>query len=854
MKQKQVQQGLESQKFCGRQSQKSCGAAVRWIGLLLLALVTPLAAHAAAPPAGTQIGNQASATYTDAAGVQRQVTSNAVLTTVQQVAALLLQQTQTKPGSVGAQVVFPHTLTNVGNGTDTFALAFSQISTDNFDLVNVHIYPDANGSGLPSSTTDITTSGPLSAGGVFHFVLVGTVPNNAAGGQYGQISVTATSAYTVAYGTNNLDTVQVSNQGVIGVTKAQSVASGTPITTNTYTLTYLNTGNNIATNVTMTDLIPTGMAYIGGSGRWSVSGAGTALSDSGSGNPAGVNYRFSAGTVSATISNVGIGITGYVTFQVAVTNTTPGIINNQAGFYYYDGGGGFQTNLTSNIVGFNVTQAAAVVIISPSFVSNVVQGATVLFTNRVVNTGAGPDTFEITYNANNYPSGTSFKLYQSDANSPLLDSDNDGIPDTGVMQPGVTNNIILRVTLPSGATNGFPYLAFKTATSHFNAGVSAVATDEVATLFLAAIDLTANSGLPGTPPGTGFGPEAVAVVTNSDTTANIATVSRFTLYVNNIGPALDTYDLSITNVLPSGWSVTFKNSGGTPISNTGPIAGNTNNVEVFADISIPAGAGAGTNNLFFQALSPTSGTKDILHAAQIISPYHAITITPNQNGQITAGGVLIYTHQVCNQGNVPEAVTLTNNNSVGTWTGLLYLDANGNNGFDTNDTPVIAPITIAAGSCTTHFVKVSAPAGATVGAFDTTTITGTSAAPTATANDGTTVIGNNLILTKLQAVDSTCGAALLADSAFTNLTLSALPGYCIQYKIVVINNGATTNTAVHVYDTLPSYTAAQTPPAAAAAGGDVHSVTITGNSFDFNVGTLPPGNAGTCTFTIKISQ
>ena len=150
--------------------------------------------------------------------------------------------------------------------------------------------------------------------------------------------------------------------------------------------------------------------------------------------------------------------------------------------------------------------------------------------------------------------------------------------------------------------------------------------------------------------------------------------------------------------------------------------------------------------------------------------------------------------------------------------------------------------------------ELSAPAGATVGAFDTTTITGTSAAPTATANDGTTVIGNNLILTKLQAVDSTCGAALLADSAFTNLTLSALPGYCIQYKIVVINNGATTNTAVHVYDTLPSYTAAQTPPAAAAAGGDVHSVTITGNSFDFNVGTLPPGNAGTCTFTIKISQ
>ena len=396
MKQNQRKIGLKLQSL-----PRGSGSALRWLTLLLVMLLPPVIARAAitAPPAGTQIGNQASATYTDSSGVQRQVTSNAVLTTVQQVAALLLQQTQTKPGSVGAQAVFPHTLTNIGNGTDTFALAYSQIATDNFDLLNAQIYPDANGSGLPSSLTPISTTGPLVSGGVFHFVIVGTVPGTATPGQYAQLSVTAQSAYTTSLVQTNLDTVQVSNQGVIGVTKSQLVASGAPITTNTYTLTYINTGNNIATNVTLTDAIPTGMAYVTNSARWSVSGAGTALSDNGSGNPSGIGYTFGAGTVSATISNVGIGITGYVTFQVAVTNTTPGVINNQAGFYYYDGGGGFQTNLTSNILGFNVTQVAGVLMISPPFLSNVVQGATVLFTNRVVNTGTGPDTFEITYNA-----------------------------------------------------------------------------------------------------------------------------------------------------------------------------------------------------------------------------------------------------------------------------------------------------------------------------------------------------------------------------------------------------------------------------------------------------------------------
>ena len=54
------------------------------------------AAHAAAPLAGTSIGNQASASYVDQASVTRNVTSNLVTTIVQQVAALTLQQNLSK--------------------------------------------------------------------------------------------------------------------------------------------------------------------------------------------------------------------------------------------------------------------------------------------------------------------------------------------------------------------------------------------------------------------------------------------------------------------------------------------------------------------------------------------------------------------------------------------------------------------------------------------------------------------------------------------------------------------------------------------------------------------------------------
>ena len=56
----------------------------------LLMMLSGNAAYAASPAAGTSIGNQASATYTDGSGANRTVTSNTVQTVVQQVASLTL--------------------------------------------------------------------------------------------------------------------------------------------------------------------------------------------------------------------------------------------------------------------------------------------------------------------------------------------------------------------------------------------------------------------------------------------------------------------------------------------------------------------------------------------------------------------------------------------------------------------------------------------------------------------------------------------------------------------------------------------------------------------------------------------
>ena len=60
----------------------------------------------AAPAAGTVIGNQASATYTDGTNVVRTATSNVVQTTVAQRAALTLTPINSVPGVSSSPVVF----------------------------------------------------------------------------------------------------------------------------------------------------------------------------------------------------------------------------------------------------------------------------------------------------------------------------------------------------------------------------------------------------------------------------------------------------------------------------------------------------------------------------------------------------------------------------------------------------------------------------------------------------------------------------------------------------------------------------------------------------------------------------
>jgi uncharacterized repeat protein (TIGR01451 family) len=286
----------------------------RWTVGLLIAfafLMAGMTAHAASPPAGASISNQASATYSDASGVTRTVTSNVVQTTVQQVASLTLVANGAQNANPGGVAYYPHTLTNTGNGTDSFNLTTG--NAGGFTMAGVQIFVD-NGSGAPTGSA-ITTTGPLTAGGIFKYIVVATLPSTATAGQTNTITVTGTSTFDPTKAQSNTDVTNVTSNAVVTVTKAASVSSGSAGTAITYTLTYTNTGNSTANAVAITDVLPAGLTYTAGSARWSTTGA-TALSDSGGSSGSAPNtltsgYTLGTKTLLVTLNQVVAGQSGH---------------------------------------------------------------------------------------------------------------------------------------------------------------------------------------------------------------------------------------------------------------------------------------------------------------------------------------------------------------------------------------------------------------------------------------------------------------------------------------------------------------------------------------------------------------
>ncbi|QOF77551.1 beta strand repeat-containing protein [Variovorax sp. 38R] len=347
-----------------------------YLGLVFGASV----AFAAPPPANTVIGNQASATYSDAGGNQQLATSNLVQTTVQQVGSFNLDSYTTvttnvvnnKTGAAGATVYAPHVLTNTGNGSDVFDI---KVDAAAGGFSRVEIFADANGDGLPDSTSALCTAIPAATcsvpgqtvagnNGVFQFVVAYTIPSTASTPttpySFGTVTATvaATSPVITSYASTSAadrDNVNLTTSAAFNVTKAIGVpavkapgggawptaaASGPRSSSATcstiwaagmtssatcqytvYTINVSNTGGAVGA-LALQDTLPSGFSYVAGSAVWSNSPtAGTALTDASTADLGGIDYQASGNTITAVIKALPVNVSQTISFVVLVNDT-----------------------------------------------------------------------------------------------------------------------------------------------------------------------------------------------------------------------------------------------------------------------------------------------------------------------------------------------------------------------------------------------------------------------------------------------------------------------------------------------------------------------------------------------------
>jgi len=856
--------------------------------------------HAAAPAAGTNISNIATASYVDGTSTTRTVTSNEVKTTVLQVGSFTLVQDRTTTANPNSAVSLSHVLTNTGNGTDEFELGLLNVAGDNFDFTNIAIYLDANKDGVPDNNTNLMNQKlSLNAGESVGLVVVGTTSTLATVNQIGNLELSATSKEAVTNKTiKNTDSVKIVTGASFAVTKSASVSLVDTRNTDqavTYQLNYVNKGNSSDTLI-IEDTLDANLIF--DDKRHQITVSGTVL---GTSSTANAYYAWDSSTkkLTITIKNVAANTSGIVKFEAEVKQgTAAGVVPNTA-MFDADGpntNGSIpdqptnRTDITvqsfyTGVINDSSTKATALGEDDVITIATASQGAQVRFGSGTLeseviyvhNTGNVTDTFKVvTAATTNLPPGAIVSLFKSDGVTPLTSSIGSE-KDTGPIAAGGKYQIVAVVSLPTGFTgttyNGAPIQVVLQTTASQNASATDTITLKISEVTALKVDLS-NGGTGG------IGPDNGNVVDTKSTQPGKPIT--FNLAIKNEGTQPDNYNLGISSTLPNGWTVDFfaQNSDGScsasKLTNSGTIQPGAT-VKYCAVVTPSANAvPTDSRDIVFTINSPATGLTDSLKDHLDIEAARKITFVADQTGQVAPGGSIIYKHTLTNNGNVIEGlagntlpVEITQNSVNSGFVTSIYVDQNNNGIAEASELVTGNDLTawlektggttsafdgLSPNETVNIFVKVEAPSSATAGQSNLSIIKiapGGANAPTAvTVTDKTTVNIGQVRLEKTQALDADCSNG--ADGAFGTSSIGAKPGACIVYRIKATNEGNGLVSKVVITDVVPNYTTLGTSPAPKLDPGTTADVTTTNGQLKSKEFDLTPLESVTMEFSVKV--
>ncbi|HDH1655011.1 hypothetical protein ACSR4G_15420 [Acinetobacter baumannii] len=866
-----------------------------WVLTLLCVLMVQQSAWAVT---NSIISNMAVGEYSEEGSTVVQVArSNLVQTTILPVYSLNLVAANNKTVVAGQTVYFNHILTNTSNETDQYTFTVSNNPTgDDFDFVNssLMVYLDANNDGIPDGSA--ITGYTLGAGQSVGLIVAASIPNTITTGKVANLTLMVTSANGASGTNSNVDKATVTDQSTLVVRKKFSQITAANGDVVTIRLDYQNPTNTIVPTATLTDTLGSNLTYEVNTGKWN----GVTVYDAvgGTADPTGINYSVTSNVVTATLTNIPANTIGYIEFNVKINKSIAGKIENVINVT------GLTTD-TSNTAVVNVAPVYAVKMNgSASNVSDntntitasaVPQGGELKFTNYVWNIGNTTDRFNLTLTNSTFPTGSQIEFYRADGVTPLLDSNGDGIPDTGLLSAGVNLPIVVKVRLPSSyaVTTDTTFEVSPQAQSLGDISKTSSIKDQgnlLATTVARLVDLTNSPENNGSGNGNvdNAGNPWKIVIAATSTNPVAGGQAIFPLKVSHTGIGTE-YLLSANSTsnftsltLPNGVNrVRFYVSGnGLNCSVMGSETGKTiylNNGEsqlICAVVEVDQLNSSVTTPIYFRALSTSfvSGnnssnpSQDIIMDAitiQSVNSVAKVEFTPNFRGQVSPLGTVIYSHLLTNNTDVDYTGNysfLSNNDQV-EFNSTLFYDVNGNGVFDAGDLVMRSLADLPGGKLAAHtqvklLLQVKNLVANNIAQANTTTINLTNnvnGQVLASITDVTTVNQRQLKLSKLQARDFDCNGT--ADESYTTNSLNIGKqangqGQCVLYKVILTNTSATAmSTAFTFRDMTPAYTVLSQSPIctscssmtaptvgnAGAVSGTLNSVAAN-QSYEFNFG------------------
>jgi len=867
-----------------------------WLYLLfcLLCIINYSESIANTLPVGAEIVNQATINFQDETGITHTTTTNIVVLTIRQVYSATLYGDQTLSGISGKTVSFFHTVQNTGNGSDIYCIALNNINTDSGDFSQIRLFNDLNNNGRVDefdpmiASTKITNTATLTlyAEQTANMIVLCDLPNTSTEDQTYELmltikakqgtstcqdnSVTDIGKNFDASNDTNHDKVIITNQAILSVTKESiyhSNGDGVFDDTIAYKVIIQNQGSRPARDIIITDLLPQFTSYQMNSIQTIHDFIATPDVDDGANGYDGsipTHDGNTPGQISGEIDYLAVDATVSFTYILDIDDTAIGgtVLDNSIKIQgdLDDNHDTIEPEVISNKVSHAVQKTYAVqitdtginagqyvnnggdddsILNDQQYVDQVNQGETVLFTHQITNHGNSIDTFSLTILNSTFPENTVFQFRYANYSNLLLDTNSDGIPDTGVLDPNETLIICVTAVLPNTRSGIGPFVATINVQSINDQSAQDTSQDHLGAIICGCVDIA------NTASATGFHSEINADPANQMTTIKPITQNgliTFDLYVANEGQLKDQYqistwmDASATVPVPNIWQISYFTEAGEILSATPPIQpGDTFHFK--AQIKLPLDLSPQLIPIFFKVYSILSNTWDIKQDGIQISLLENIRMTPDNENTVTPGGSVEYVHTIQNIGNASIAVSMAvlsqslmshslllpqlfSGNEVSSYKTITnYSVGDSVVIFDYSDNQwrIISLVSDDSGGVAVPLepkdsvrfkVRVLSPTSVSETSIDILVVQASVVGGTATATntDRTIAASSQLQIIKAGAKDSDCSSDIHSIDSFVGAQFYANPGECIIWQLIVVNSGSETVCQITLFDKAPAFT------------------------------------------------